>query len=552
MRLALLALVALGAPAWAQNEKPIEERQILRVGVSGEERKLTLDEAIEAALKSNLAIEIERTNVDTAAQLTKAARGVFDPLLRYNPNIETRNTPTASVLISPTGNLTEHVQNQNVSFVQKTPWQGLSLKVDWDNSRQSTNNPFSGLTPFTTSRLNFGLAMPLWRNREIDRDRAEIRIRRIREDVSRTDFERRVIDTTADVQNAYWDLVAALRDREVRRDGVRLAREQLARSQRQIESGTLAPVELAASEAELQRRIDSFVSSVNTVTQAENALKSLMAGSREEPIWSIQLTPVDMKPLDVPFRDLSRMVSLSLDRRPELTAIKLVDDVNQIQGKVARNQTKPQVNLTGNYAIAGLAGQLSSAPNPLAASQTAQLDRLNALSAMVGLPPIPPASFGGAPPTLLGGYGQTLSNLFGGNYYTVSGGLQVEWNLRNRSAQAELAQTTIADRRIKLQKRQLEQVAEVETRNALQALESAEQRIRASEASERAAQEKLESEIRLFQTGESTNFLVLTRQNELLDSRLRSVVAVLDYNKAIARLEQVTATTLERHKITMP
>ena len=67
----------------------------------------------------------------------------------------------------------------------------------------------------------------------------------------------------------------------------------------------------------------------------------------------------------------------------------------------------------------------------------------------------------------------------------------------------------------------------------------------------KAAQEKLDSEIRLFQTGESTNFLVLTRQNELLESRRRAVVARLEYNKAAARLEQARGETLESHKISV-
>ena len=552
MRFRALVLIALSVPGWAQQEqKPIEEQEILRVGVTSEERRLTLTAAIEMALKNNLAIEIERANVDTAAQITKAARGVFDPILRYTPGLETRNTPTASVLISPTGKLTEHVHTENASYIQKTPWRGVSFKVDWDNGRQSTNNPFSGLTPYTTSRLNMGFSAPLWRNGEIDRERAEIRIRRKREDVSMADFERRVIDTTTQVQNVYWDLVATLREREVLREAVRLGREQLARTQRQIESGTLAPVELAASEAELQRRIDSFVASVNRVTQAENGLKTLLASSRDEPLWNQQLLPVDQKPLDVPFRDLGKIVVLGLERRPEMKAVKLLNDVNEIQTKVARNQTKPQVNLTGNYIIAGLAGQLSEAENPIGASSAAQLARLNELSVFHGLTPIPPFDFGGAPASLLGGYGQTLKNMFGGSYYTLSAGVQLEWNPRNRAAESELAQTAIAERRLKLQQRQVEQVIEAEVRNALQALDSAEQRIKATDASAKAAQEKLESEIRLFQTGESTNFLVLTRQNELLDSQLRSVLAVLDYNKAIARLEQVTATTLERHSISL-
>ena len=46
---------------------------------------------------------------------------------------------------------------------------------------------------------------------------------------------------------------------------------------------------------------------------------------------------------------------------------------------------------------------------------------------------------------------------------------------------------------------------EAQVRNALQSIQTARQRITAAEASERAAKEKLESESRLFQTGESTN-----------------------------------------------
>jgi outer membrane protein TolC len=59
----------------------------------------------------------------------------------------------------------------------------------------------------------------------------------------------------------------------------------------------------------------------------------------------------------------------------------------------------------------------------------------------------------------------------------------------------------------------------------------------------------LNSEVRLFQTGESTNFFVLQRQNELLESRRRAVVAHLEYNKSAARLEQARGETLETMEI---
>ena len=104
-------------------------------------------------------------------------------------------------------------------------------------------------------------------------------------------------------------------------------------------------------------------------------------------------------------------------------------------------------------------------------------------------------------------------------------------------------------KRIGLERRQLEQGVEAQVRNAMQSLSSAKQRIVAAESSVRAAKEKLDSEVRLFQTGESTNFLVLTRQNELADSRRRLVQATLEFNKSVARLSQALGNTLGTHSI---
>lgn len=543
----LLAAMAWMAGALAAQEKA--ERP--RVGISGTERRMTLEEAIQRALGNNLQIEIERTNVDTAAQLLRASRGVFDPVLRYRPSVETRNNPTPSVLISPTGTLTEHIHREDFAVQQRTPWQGVSLSANFDNARQSTNNPFVGLNPYLESRLTFGLNIPLWRGREIDPARAQIKVRAKQREVSETELSLRVTEVVTQVQNAYWSLVAARREREVRADGVALGREQLGRSKRQIESGTLAPVELAAAEAELQRRIDSYMASVNAVTQAENGLKLLLANSREDAIWNEELAPVDARPLEPAVKELGEAVRTGLDRRPELKAVRLMTEANAVQMTLAKDQRKPQVNLVGSYSTAGLAGRINSTPNPFEGLNAPLNNRVNQLSAIAGLAPLPVAGFVTPPERFLGGYGRALSNLGGGSFYTVQGGIQVEWNPRNRTADAEMAQAAIAERRLKLQMRQAEQGVEAEVRNALQALESASSRIEAAQASERAAREKLESEIRLFQTGESTNFLVLTRQNEFLDSRLRAVIAVLEYNRAVARLEQATGLTLEAHRIAL-
>jgi len=543
----LIAILFVFLPLCAEEAAPV------RVGVGLAQRKLSLAEAIELAMRGNLDIEIENTNTAAAREAVRAARGFLDPNFRWNPLAETRNTPTSSVLMGQDGKLRERLHAQNLSFRQRLPWQGSGFHVDFDNSRQSTSNPFVSLNPYLVSRLTLGFSQPLVRNRLIDRERSELRIRNKQVELSEADFEVKVIDVVTRVEQAYWDLVAARRDVEVQADSVNLAREQLARSRRMVESGTLAPVELAAAEAELARRLDTWHASAGILTQVENTLKALLTGSREDALWGEEIVPTQVSTLEPPAadNDLRKAVEQALRQRPEFRQLSLRTDANEIQKNLYTDQTKPQVNLVAAYANSGLAGTLSAGENPFSAVSRLQVERLNELSRRVGLAPLPPVSFGGMPEVLIGGYGSALSSVFGGRYQSVQVGLTLDWNPRNRAAEAGLAQTVISERRLKLEQARLEQLVEAQVRNALQAIQSARQRITAAEASARAAEEKLASEIRLFQTGESTNFLVLTRQNELADSRRRVVLAHLDFNKAVSRLHQALGATLEAHRISL-
>jgi HAE1 family hydrophobic/amphiphilic exporter-1 len=539
----LPALLAILAPL-------LSAQAPARVGVGVIERKLTLAEALESALKNNLDIEIERTGVAVSQQALRAAQGAFDGVLRWQPGLESRNTPTSSVLFGADGKLVERFHRQNFSWLQKLDWNGFSFHADFDNSRESTTNPFVSLNPYVTSRLVLGFTQPLLRNRETDRERTEIKLRSRQIDISEADLELRVIDVVTRVEQAYWDLVAARQDVDVKAENVNWAREQLAQNKRMIDSGTLAPVELSAAEAELERRLDTYYSSLTALTEAENNLKLLIAGGRQQPVWNDAIIPVEERTVDFAASDdLDEAVRAALTRRAELRQLGLRVDSNEVEKKLAANQVKPQVNLVANYINSGLAGSMNAGDNPFSASNVALYTRVNQLSAQGGLPPISPPSFGGTPQGLIGGYGSTLSGLFGGNYQTFQVGLAMDWNPRNRAAHANLSQTVIAERRLRLERDRLEQAIAAQVRNALQAIHTARQRIVAAEASARAAREKLDSETRLFQTGESTNFLVLTRQNEYSDSRRRVVVSRLDFNKAVARLRQAIGTTLEAHKL---
>ncbi|MCX6592087.1 MAG: efflux RND transporter permease subunit [Acidobacteria bacterium] len=532
----LLWLLCFAPPVAAQADRP--------------ELRLTLKDAIERGLKSNLEVEISRVNTQLQRAAARTALGVYDPTVRLSPGYERRTTPTPSVLQSPTGKLEDTFFNANASYNQRFRWNGTQFKAEFLNTRQTTNNPFVGLNPYTQSQLVLGITQPLLRGRETDRERTDLMIRNRAAQVSDIEFELKATDIVSRVQAAYWDLLSAQRDAQVKRDSVDYAQKQLEMNLRMIASGNLAAVERAASEAELERRKDSYLASVELITVLENNLKTLIAANREDELWRAAILPIDMEPTTTPPpADLDGALKQAIDKRLELKVLGLQRSSNDDQQKLARNLTKPVANLLVQWINTGLAGSINSTPNPFSNLNADLYQRTNVLSAAAGLPPLVPSGFGGPPPVLIGGYGTTLSNLFAGRFPTIQAGVTIDFTLRNNAAKGQLEQALQTERQLKLQTAQAEQLVSAEVRNAYQAIQTARQRITAADASARAAQEKLDSELRLFGTGESTNFLVLTRQNELADSRTRAIAARLNLFKAMVALSKATGGALEAAQV---
>ncbi len=532
----LLFLLFFAPPVSAQADRP--------------ELRLTLKDAIERGLKSNLEVEISRVNTQLQRAAARSALGVYDPTIRLQPGYEKRATPTPNVLQAPTGKLEDTLFNANASYSQRFRANGTQFKADFLNTRQTTNNPFVGLNPFTQSQLVLGITQPLLRGRETDRERTDLMIRNRAAQVSDIEFELKATDIVSRVQAAYWDLLSAQRDAQVKRDSVDYAQKQLEMNLRMIQSGNLAAVERAASEAELERRKDSYLASIELITILENNLKTLIAANREDELWRTAILPIDLEPTTkAPPADLDGALKEAIDKRLELKVLGLQRSSNDDQKKLARNLTKPVANLLVQWINTGLAGAINTAPNPFSNLNGDLYQRTNILSAAAGLPPLVPSSFGGPPPGLTGGYGTNLGNLFAGRFPTIQAGVTIDFTLRNNAAKGQLEQTIQTERQLKLQTAQAEQLVSAEVRNAYQAIQTARQRITAADSSARAAQEKLDSELRLFGTGESTNFLVLTRQNELADSRTRAIAARLNLFKALVALSKATGGALEAAQV---
>ena len=546
----LLTIFVLGLCSVGLAQKPMPE--LNRVGVDMDrQRPLSLRDALSQALENNKDIEVARENVRIAEFNLLGAQGVYDPRITTSAFYERVESPVASFLSGGQGGSTIQSDYTGTARLEgESPFLGGNYRFDFSSIRLTTNNQFTALNPQFPTALTFSYTQPLLRGRKVDNNRRQIQIARKNLSLTDAQFRQRAIDTITNVQRAYWDLVFALRSLQVQRDAVDVARTQLKHNKRLVEQGQLAPIDIVASEAQISTYEQNVFAAIEEVSRTENNLKNLIAENKNAAIWSESLVPIDPVDLAVPAVSLPEALQTAMENRPELQQSNVLREINQIDQKYFKDQTKPAVDLVGTYGITGLAGSVSdNIVNPFTASSLLVRQRVDELSVLAGLTPlpvIPPQTFS---PDLLGGYGQSLQNLLANRYSNFKLGVQISLPLRNRTAEANLGRTLVEGERIGTQREQLEQNIQVDVRNALQAMRSAEARLRASTATREANEQQFASEQRKLDAGQSTVFLVLERQTSLTEARALELKAQTDLNKAIADLQRATGNALRVNSI---
>ena len=546
----LLSVTAIGQVA----QKPEQKAELTRVGVDKAKRiSLTLRDALTMALENNRDIEVERLNVQMTDFDLAASRGFYDPALTASIFYDRRNTPVANPLAGGQngGLLTDNVTG-NMSLSQRLQNQGGLLQATFNNDRATTQNVFNAINPQFTSSLNISYTQPLWRNRVTDQGRRQILINKKKLDISDAQFRQRAIEIISQVQRAYWDLVFARRDYEIKSESVDLARTQLKHNERLVEAGSLAPADIISARVELERRNDESEATIDAIQRAENSLKSLMLQPVNSEEWQSELVPVETPQIDSTSQmPLPDAVRLAFQNRPEMEQYRLKGELNKIDLDFFRNQTKPQIDFVVNYGTVGVAGDPRREANFFTQSNLLLTQRVNDLSRLAGLPLLPVNDATPLPAFIIGGNGQSLANLFKNDFRTWRVGLNINLPIRNRTALAQLGRAAAEGKQIDVQKQKLEQNIEVEVRNALQAVETSRRRVEAARNSRINAELQYQSEERKFDAGQSTNFFVLDRQNALSAARGRELKALTDYTKAVAELQRVMSTTLSSNNVSV-
>ena len=299
------------APGFRAQEGPFPALE--RVGVNmGEQRALTVREAIELALANNKDIEVARENVRAAEFDLKAARGVYEPrfltnLLRAHGDADRKLPFGKCDGRSNADRFFQHVirAGADASFRRQ-------LSSGLRQNRITTNNMFAALNPQYPSALTFSYTQPILKGRGFDQSRRAIEIAKKGLGLTDAQFRQRAIETITNVQRAYWDLVYALRNLQIQRDAVRDARAQLEHNRRLVSEGMLAPIDVVAAEAQISGFEQSVYSALDDVGRAENSLKNLIAEKREAAIWNVSIVPTDSVDLAPPAVGLNDAMQAAL------------------------------------------------------------------------------------------------------------------------------------------------------------------------------------------------------------------------------------------------
>jgi HAE1 family hydrophobic/amphiphilic exporter-1 len=507
-----------------------------RVGVNMlDQRTLTLEEAISMALENNNDIEVTRKNVKIAEFDLRAARGVFQPRLTGQTSFERSTTPNISIF-STNSETTQTTLVGNLGVTGFIPSFGTVLRADVTNQRLTTTNPISILSPQNNASLGFTITQPLFRGRAFDQNRRTIEIAKRNLALTDAQFRQKTIDTIVNVQRAYWDLVFALKNLQVQRDNVRDAKEQYEHNKRLVDEGQLAPIDIVAAETQVANFEQAVYDALNIVNQAENILKSLIAANKNDGIWNQALTPVDTVDLRPPDTTLAEAVNSAMANRPELELNQVQKDINDIDRRYFSEQKKPQIDLVLGYNSAGVGGTQNPnfrSPFPLPCQQDPnspacrqQLENLALLT------------------------GNAYSGVFDNRYPTYRAGLQINLPLfGDKTAGAQYGRTLVEGERLELQRAQIEQLIQVDVRNALQAVRTAEARLRAAAIARENSAKQYESERRKLDVGQSDIYKVLDRQTAYAAARSAELRAQTELNKAIADLQRATGNSLKANNI---
>src|SRR6266536_75179 len=279
----------------------------------------------------------------------------FDPVLTGTLQFD-RNHSIGSNAFTTTseGNTTL----ANFSYQQGFQW-GTNLTVGFNNTRATTNSPFSIYSPQVSSNFRATFSQPLLSGFGFLPNTRFIRIAKNNREISDVAFRLQVITTVNQIQNIYWDLVNAYENVKVQQESLALAEKTLSDNKKQVEIGTLAPIEVVRAQSIVATNQQSLIVAQTNLQLQQLLIKNALSRTLVDPILAdAEVIPTDTMavPEKEPIVPIQDLVNEALAHRPELAESRIDLTNRDINNKSARNALLPSLNLFAYYGGSGLGG----------------------------------------------------------------------------------------------------------------------------------------------------------------------------------------------------
>ena len=457
----------------------------------------------------------------------------FDPSLNGTLSEEHAVTPQANPF-SGVPELRTNTGLGNFTYNQGFA-PGTSLSVGFQNNRQTTNSLFTSLNPVLNSNFRATVTQHLLQGFGMGLNTRFIRVARNDREIADVAYRNQVIETVSQIENIYWDLVTAYENVKAKERSVSLAQKTLSDNQKQVQIGTLAPIEVVRAQSTVAANQQQLIVAQTNLQLQQLLIKNALSRSLSDPILAAApVIPTDtmMVPAEEPVTPIQDLINDALSHRPDLAQSRIDLTNREINRKAAANGMLPSVDLVAFYGATGLGGL----QNPLATC---------------GSPGVNPL-FCTQPGTIpTHGYGDTVNNLFNSSAPDKGMGLSINIPIRNRSAQADQMRSELELRQAEMRLQQLQNQVAIQVRNTQFAVQQNRAQVEAAEKALELAQQSLDAEQKKYALGASTNFNVLQTETDLATADSNLVQARSAYEKSRVELDRVTGYTLVRNGIVL-
>ncbi|MBS1850974.1 MAG: TolC family protein [Acidobacteria bacterium] len=455
----------------------------------------------------------------------------FDPVLSSTLQFDHSNSKASSAFIGVPV-LSQNTQTFDFAYQQGFQT-GTNLSVGFNNTRATTNSPFTSLSPELSSGFKATISQHLLQGFGFAPNRRFIRIAKNNREISDVAFRLQIITTVNQIQSMYWDLVYAYEFVRVQQESLAFAQKTLDDTKKQVEIGTLAPIEVVRAQSTVATDQQSLTVAQTNLQLQQLLMKNALTRSLQDPkLADAEVIPTSTAklPEQEPVTPTQELVNDALAHRPELAIARINMTNNEISNKAVRSSLLPTLDAFAYYGGTGLGGT----QNP---ASTCAANPSNPFCTNDSIPTV--------------GYGSTLNQLIDSSAPDKGVGLTLNIPLRNRSAQATQIRSQLEYRQAQIRLQQIENQVRIEVRNAQFAVLQNRASVQSAQAAVDLARQSLDAEQKKYALGASTSTLVLQNQSTLAMAESTLVSAMAAYLKSRLELDRSAGQSLERAGIIM-